>query len=279
MKDLYNDYFQSSSDLLSVWFADLRNMLLNFLLLLLYLVACWFIYKIVGRFVERILKISRIEKLNKMYEKMEMLNKIGIKIDFGKIIIQLIKLIVLLILVVIGADLFNFHAVTRIVNDLIAYLPRLISAIAIILAGFYISNRIKDWLKNMDTIFGNNSGFKIVSNIVVMGIVLFFLLMGLNQAGIDTTLVTDNISIILGVIFASIALSFGLGSKDIVKEILYSYYLRKSVEIGDKIRIDRDDVTGTLVSIDNINVKIATETGTILYPIKKFVTLKIEILD
>ena len=279
MKDLYNDYFQSSSDLLSVWFADLRNMLLNFLLLLLYLAVCWFVYKIIARFVERILKISRIEKLNKMYEKMEMLNKIGVKVDFGKIIIQLIKLIVLLIFVVIGADLFNFHAVTRIVNDLIAYLPRFISAVAIILAGFYISNWVKERMRNIDGIFGNNSGFKIISNIVVFGIVLFFLLMGLNQAGIDTTLVTDNISIILGVIFASIALSFGLGSKDIVKEILYSYYLRKSIEIGDKVRIDRDDVTGTLVSIDNINVKIATQSGTVLYPIKKFVNLKIEILD
>ena len=87
------------------------------------------------------------------------------------------------------------------------------------------------------------------------------------------------IYIILGVIFASIALSFGLGSKDIVKEILYSYYLRKSVEVGNKILIEAGNVEGTIISIDNITVKILTQTGIVLYPIKKFVTLKIEILN
>src|SRR5690554_7824335 len=91
--------------------------------------------------------------------------------------------------------------------------------------------------------------------------------MGLNQAGIDTTLVTNNISIIFGVIFASVALSFGLGSKDIVKEILYSYYLRKSVQVGDKIKIEDDNVEGTIASIDNINVKILVRTGVVLYQI------------
>ncbi|HLV51884.1 MAG TPA: hypothetical protein VKY44_08015, partial [Flavobacterium sp.] len=68
-------------------------------------------------------------------------------------------------------------------------------------------------------------------------------------------------------------------SKDIVREILYSYYLRKSVQVGDKVKIDADNVEGTIVSIDNINVKILSNTGMILYPIKKFVTLKIEIIN
>src|SRR5690606_7866472 len=143
-----------------------------------------------------------------------------------------------------------------------------------------LANKVKQWLSNILKLLGNNSGSIVISNVLVFGIILFFSLMGLNQAGIDTTLITNNISIILGVIFASIALSFGLGSKDIVKEILYSYYLRKNIQIGDKIRIESEGIFGTLVVIDNINVRILTENGTIiLYPIKKFVLLKIEILN
>src|SRR5690606_39783745 len=100
----------------------------------------------------------------------------------------------------------------------------------------------------------------VISNVLVFGIILFFSLMGLNQAGIDTTLITNNISIILGVVFASMALSFGLGSKDIVKGILYSYYLRKNIQIGDKIRIESEDDVGALVDIDNIKVRILTRS-------------------
>ncbi len=279
MNDFYNEYFGSSSAVLDVWLNNIKVMLWDFLLLVLYVIVCWLLSKVLTNILNRFLNIAKIDKLNALYEKIDILKRLNLKIDFKKIIIAIFKLFLLLIFVIVGADLFNFPGVTRVVNDIIAYLPRLISAIAIILIGFYIANRIKLWLGKILNIIGSNSGTNIISNVVVFGFILFFTLMGLNQAGIDTTLITDNISIILGVVFFSIALSFGLGSKDIVKEILYSYYLRKSVQVGDKIRIEDGKVEGTLVSIDNINVKILSREGYILYPIKKFVTLKIEVLN
>ncbi len=279
MQDFYDEYLSSSSVVLDSWFSSLKVMLWDFILLLLFIIICWLIFKIIVSLANKFLKITRIERLNELYEKIEVLKKINVTINFQKIIVTILKVFLLLIFIIVGADLFNFPGVTKVVNDVISYIPKLISAIAIILIGFYIANWIKQWLSKALTILGNNSGAKIISNFVVGGFILFFILMGLNQAGIDTTLITNNISIILGVIFASMALSFGLGSKDIVKEILYSYYLRKSVQIGDKIRIEAGNVEGTLISIDNINVKISTNRGIVLYPIKKFVTLKIEILN
>lgn len=278
MDTFYDQYLASSSVLLDEWFRTLKVLFWDFVLLLLFLIFCFIIYKIVIVVLSKFLKLTRIAKLNEFYEKMEIFNKFRFTINFQAFILNIIKVVLILIFVVVGADLFNFPGVTQVVNDLIAYLPKLISAIAIILIGFYITNRIKEWLNKMLILLGNNSGAKIISNFVVGGFLLFFILMGLNQAGIDTTLITNNISIILGVVFASIALSFGLGSKDIVKEILYGYYIRKSVKVGDRIRLDVDNVEGVLLSVDNINVKIATDDGVVIYPIKKFVTLKIEIL-
>ena len=279
MNDLYNEYFENSSIVLDTWFGNIKTMVWELLLLLIYIIVCWLIFKLIVNATSRFLRLTKIEKLNDLYEKIDVLKKINVKIDFQKIIIALLKFVLLLIFVVLGADLFNFPGVTHLVNDVIAYLPRLVSAIAIILFGFYLANKIKIWLQKLLGIIGSSSGTNIVTNVVVFGFILFFVLMGLNQAGIDTSLITNNISIILGVIFASVALAFGLGSKDIVREILYSYYLRKSVQVGDKVKIDADNVEGTIVSIDNINVKILSNTGMILYPIKKFVTLKIEIIN
>jgi len=279
MNDLYNEYLGNSSIVLDTWFGNIKTMIWELLLLLVYIVLCWLIFKLIVKAASRFLRITKIEKLNDLYEKIDVLKKINVRIDFQKIIITLLKFVLLLIFVVVGADLFNFPGVTRLVNDVIAYLPRLVSAIAIILFGFYLANKIKLWLQKLLGIIGSTSGANIITNVIVFGFIFFFILMGLNQAGIDTTLVTNNISIIFGVIFASVALSFGLGSKDIVKEILYSYYLRKSVQVGDKIKIEDDNVEGTIASIDNINVKILVRTGVVLYPIQKFVTLKIEIIN
>ncbi len=279
MNDLYNEYLGNSSIVLDTWFGNIKTMIWELLLLLVYIVLCWLIFKLIVKAASRFLRITKIEKLNDLYEKIDVLKKINVRIDFQKIIITLLKFVLLLIFVVVGADLFNFPGVTRLVNDVIAYLPRLVSAIAIILFGFYLANKIKLWLQKLLGIIGSTSGANIITNVIAFGFIFFFILMGLNQAGIDTTLVTNNISIIFGIIFLSVALSFGLGSKDIVKEILYSYYLRKSVQVGDKIKIEDDNVEGTIASIDNINVKILVQTGVVLYPIQKFVTLKIEIIS
>jgi len=238
MNNILEDYLSDSSRIIDNWLGHFKIMVWDFLLMIFYILICWLLFKLILKVSARILKVTRIQHLNNLYDKIDILKKVNVSIDFQKIILTLIKFFLLLIFIVIGADLFNMPGVTKVVNDAIAYLPKLISAIAIILVGFYIAN----WCKQKMTIFleilGNSSAAKIISNFLVFGITLFFLLMGLNQAGIDTTLITNNISIILGVIFASIALSFGLGSKDIVKEILYSYYIRKSVSIGDKIRIE-----------------------------------------
>ena len=280
MNDFYDTYLGTSSVVLDSWFNGIKAMLYDFFMLILYVLVCWIIYKVTINIVQRLLKVAKINQLNVLYEKIEVLKKLNLKIDFQKLFLAIIKLFLILIFVVIGADIFSLPGVTRVVNDIIAYLPKLISAIGIILLGFYLANKVKQWVSNILNLLGNNSGSIVISNVLVFGIILFFSLMGLNQAGIDTSLITNNISIILGVTFASIALSFGLGSKDIVREILYSYYLRKNIQIGDKIRIDDEKVEGTLIAIDNINVKILTANGNvILYPIKKFVVLKIEILN
>lgn len=279
MTDFYDEYFGNSSQIIDTWLNHFKVMMWDFLLIVLYVIICFLIYKIIVKVASRFLKITKINQLNKFYEKIDLLKKIRITIDFQKIILAIIKFFLVLIFIVVGADLFNMPGITKVVNDILSYVPKLVSGIAIIMVGFYIANWVKQKMAMFLNLLENSSGAKVISNIVVFGITLFFILMGLNQAGIDTTVITNNISIILGVIFASIALSFGLGSKDIVKEILYSYYLRKSVEVGNKILIEADDVEGNIISIDNINVKISSKTGIVLYPIKKFVTLKIEILN
>src|SRR5690606_34075930 len=177
MNDLYNEYLGNSSIVLDTWFGNIKTMIWELLLLLVYLVVCWLIFKLIVNAASRFLRVAKIEKLNELYEKIDVLKKINVRVDFQKIIITLLKFVLLLIFVVVGADLFNFPGVTRLVNDIIAYLPRLISSIDIILFGFYLANKIKIWLQKLLKIIGNTSVTNIVTNVVVFGFILFFVLM------------------------------------------------------------------------------------------------------
>ena len=64
--------------------------------------------------------------------------------------------------------------------------------------------------------------------------------------GINTDIITNNLTIILGAFLASIALAFGLGSKDVIGDLMRSFYTRKNFEVGQKIHFGT--ITGTIQS-------------------------------
>ena len=81
---------------------------------------------------------------------------------------------------------------------------------------------------------------------------------------------------ILGAFLLAIAIGFGLGSREIIGDLLRTFYARKNYEAGDVIKLD--NLQGTVVSIDNICMVLDTDTGTIVIPIKDIVEAKVEIL-
>ena len=89
--------------------------------------------------------------------------------------------------------------------------------------------------------------------------------------------VSNNLSIIFASILAAFTLSFGLGSRDIIKRLLFGYYSRKNLQVGSKIKTENFE--GVIESIDNISVVLQTERKKIIIPIKEIVDNRVEVLS
>ncbi|HAF77805.1 MAG TPA: hypothetical protein DCG42_10870, partial [Maribacter sp.] len=106
-------------------------------------------------------------------------------------------------------------------------------------------------------------------------IIIFVSITALNQAGIDTQIITNNFTIVLGAFLLAISLALGLGSREIVGDLLRTFYSRKIYAVGDKVKIG--DLQGTVVGIDNIAMVLKTKTGKVVIPIKKVVEKTVEV--
>ena len=131
--------------------------------------------------------------------------------------------------------------------------------------GIYVAKFVRNGINAFYKSFDLN-GAKIISSVVFYIIAVIITVTALNQAGIDTTIVTNNITVILGAFLLAIAIGFGLGSKEIVADLLRSFYSRKTYEIGDTIKINNYE--GTVVSVDSISMVLKTQNGKIVIPIK-----------
>lgn len=262
------------SFLRNLW-NDFVDFLPKLLLGIGFLILVWIILKIILYVVKKALGFTNIDSLPEKLKIDEIFGESKIKIEPTKIILATIKWILILIFVIVGSELLGLRMVSEQLGNLIAYLPKLVSALIIFGVGIYIANLVKNALvsmfKSMELTGGNlvgNIGFYLITIIVSVT--------ALNQAGVNTDLITSNLSLILGSILLAFTIAFGLGSRDVIKRLLFGYYSRKNLQIGQKIKIN--ETIGQIESIDNICLVINIDEGKIVFPIKDIVDSQIKII-
>lgn len=263
--------------------GSLENLYQNFLAMLpeilktlAFIIISWLIYKLAIMGIKKLLKIVKIQKLNSIINDNELIRGSNIEIDISKIILGVVKCLLALIIIVVGADMLNLTMVSAQVGNLLAYLPKFFSAVLIFVIGTYLASQAKKLIQNLLKSFDSN-GSKAVGSIVFYLIFIFVSITALNQAGVDTQIISNNISFILGAILITITLAVGLGSRDIVYRLILGFYTKKNLEIGMKIQIGNE--IGTIEAIDNICLVLRTDREKIVYPIKKINNQEIKILN
>lgn len=238
------------------------------------LVIGWLTIKIVTFLLKKILKITKIEVLNDKINDMDMAGKSDFKIDLTKIILGFAKWFLILIFLVLAADILNFEILSQEIGNLLHYLPKFFSALVLLMVGFYIGNLVKKTVKKLFESF-EFGGSNLVSNLLFYIIVIFMSITALNQAGVDTTIITNNITMILGAFLLAFALGVGLGTREIIADIMRSFYTRKTYAVGDRIVIGKDE--GTIKAIENNSLILETQEGEFVIPIKDVVSQKVQI--
>ena len=240
-----------------------------------FVLASWIIIKITLYIIRKVLSKTSIDKLSEKLSETEIFGDTTINIVLTKVILGIVKWSLILIFVLAGSSIFGLDTVAEGIKSFIAYLPRLITALAIFVAGIYIGTIVKKAILSMFKSL-EVSGGNLVGNIVFYLIVVFLTITALDQAGIDTSAIKSNLSLILGSVLLAFTIAFGLGSRDVIQRLLFGFYTRKNLELGQRIKIGK--IEGEIEAIDNITLTIQTNNGKVILPIKDLVDKKVEIL-
>ena len=249
---------------------------INLLLIISYILIAWLLIKLSDYLLKKLFKFIRLDKIQKLIGENEFLAKMNFTIRVDSVLIFFAKVFLIFLVVIIGAELFGLTIVSKEIGNFILYVPQVFVALLILAGGLYFASWIKktvvEVLKAVDF-----SGARMIGNITFYFILVFVLITTLNQLGIDTSIITNNISIIVGAILFTVALSLGLGAKDVVTRLLYSFYTRKNLELGQHVKID--GLEGYVISIDNIFLGLLVDGKKQFIPITKVSESHIEILN
>ncbi len=235
----------------------------------------WLAAKIISAAIEKLLKLVKFDELADKVNTQEMLEKANIQSTPAKLVGKFVYWIIMLLVLVMATDTLGLTVVSEQISKLISLLPTLLSALILFIIGIYIATFIRDATRAATSTLSIGAG-KAISSIVFYFIVIIVTLTALGQAGIDTSVITSNVTLILGAFLGGGALAYGLAARNVLSNMLGAFFNRRKFTKGQYIEVA--GIKGKVVDMDNISITIATENeDLVILPAKMLLDEKIRI--
>ena len=215
---------------------------------------------LVAKIVERTLRFTltkiRFERLLANLGVDKALQNLGLRQPLTILLPRLTYFLVLLLLVKTAADATSLIAISDAIGAFFAYLPNIVAALLLLLLGSTVGQFAGETVAQSAA----NSGLDFAPALgkLVSGLILFVCaMMAIAQLKIDTEIVRIVTSLILGGVALAFGLSFGLGTRDIVRNIAAGFYVRKILAVGQPLQIDQ--TKGTLTAITPTHLILESE--------------------
>ncbi|WP_105209581.1 mechanosensitive ion channel [Streptococcus suis] len=174
----------------------------NVLVALVLIAVGSFVAKLIGNLLENLLETAGINNYSKYLFAKEEAN-----FELSAIITQVVRAIIIVFFFIQAIQVLNLQVFNAVGSALLAYLPSLISAIAIVILAIIASNLVANFLQKV-------TDSPLVITIVRYLMIVFAVFMALDQLKFAQHIVQSTFTIVLGALAVAFALAFGLGGRD-----------------------------------------------------------------
>jgi small-conductance mechanosensitive channel len=248
------------------------RLLTTILILLLGWLIAWLIASVVRRLAERI----GLERILEQTGVSAGLAKAHIERSGAELLALLLFWMIFLNFLLIGLENLGLDAAVVPLRDLIAYLPRLLAALVTLTAGVllaqFLGRAAQAAMSGMGVEFYQEVGQGVNILLIVMIVIVV-----LDQLGIDASIMTNILTNVITISIAGLALAFGLGGREVARNVLAGHYAREQFATGDTIIIEGEE--GTLDGIGTLNAEIRIEGGRMVIPNTRLTETAIKMKD
>ncbi|PID33366.1 hypothetical protein CR969_01080 [Candidatus Saccharibacteria bacterium] len=181
---------------------------------------------IVGLIVASIIAniFERLLSLGESNQKVQQfLSKWGIKLQLSKFVGRFVWWAIFLVFIGAAVDVLHIPIVSSTLMMLVGYLPSLFAAAVIATIVFIGARVVRSLIQSALDGVGFDQA-KTVATTAYVALLVFGLTAAVAQLGVDTTLLTANITVIIGGVVLALALAFGLGGRETAGKIVAKWY-------------------------------------------------------
>ena len=216
---------------------------------------------IFGRATRKALARAGLDRLAERTGASDLLGRGGLGTELSALVATAVRLTIIVVASFAALTLLGLAFLSDSLNQGILFIPRLLTALALVLIGVVLGALARAWLERTSA----QLDFPIaIGPVVQVLVVIVFGLCAAAQAGVSVAPLIVLALVVLGAIAVTLALAFGLGAREIARSLTSGRYARADFEVGQTIRVG--DVRGEILRIDAAAVTLGAGDDTIRLP-------------
>ena len=181
---------------------------------LIILIIGWVVAKLIQSAVVKVLKLVKLDVASEKSGLAAMLGKGEIKYTFSEMLGVLVYWLIMLIVLMASVNAIGLTVAADLLNKIIAYLPNVIASVFILVLGIFFAGLMDSIVRTAASNVGIGQS-RILGQVVKVIVLIFTIAIVLEQLNIGATIITWTVNIVLAAFGLALAISFGLGCKDL----------------------------------------------------------------
>lgn len=275
MESFYNitDILKNTFNSLITQFIDFVPRIIGCILVLL---IGYFVANFIRAIVRNILGRVGFDRIGERLNQIGFIKQIKAEVKLSSLVATALYYFIILMFLTAATEILGVETITSMVLSVVNFIPKLIAGAIMLQVGIIISDVIKSGVITLCKSF-NIPSAKLIGNLVFGFFLVITFISALAQIGINTELLESSFIIIFGGIVVAFAIGYGLASKDVLGNIIASFYSKKKYNVGQIVKVD--GVKGEIIEIDNLSVVIKTDEARVVLPLRYFQSQRVEIFQ
>ena len=174
---------------------------------------------ILNRFILRLSELLRLDELASRLELKNVFERMGVRLRVGALLAWIVKWFFIIVSLIAATDILGWKEVTDFLKQVVYYIPQVIIAVIILLAGILLGNFVRQILRSTLEA-ARLAAADVLSGLAKWAIIVFSFMAALVQLNIAPELIQTLFTGLVAALALAGGLAFGLGGRDHASKLL-----------------------------------------------------------
>ncbi len=232
--------------------------------------------KLAKKVVQLILTKVGLDRIGEKLNEIDLVRSLDRPIKISAVIAQILFFFIVLIFATAATEMLRVAALTDLIAGVTRLIPKLIVAGIITVVGLLIADSLKKLVISLCQSF-NIKGGRMLGTLVFFFLFVITLINALGQTGLNTELLESSFMLLVGGTIFAFAIGYGIASRDVLANILSSFYSKNRYQTGQVIQVD--GVKGMIMQLDTTSITLRTQDTITVLPLQTLQTRNVIIYE